>query len=126
VTGEPATLSEARDVSHVLKLTRAQVGNLRLVVFGRGSAEAERALRRELEGSGIEALVLCLPLPEDLTGSILMRMRSYLSAEVCRAAAAAPRRALPCQRRSGCGLPLRGDGIRRVSIFYPTGFPPWN
>lgn len=43
VTGEPATLSEVRDISHVLKLTRAQVGNLRLVVFGRGSAEAERA-----------------------------------------------------------------------------------
>ena len=71
VTGEPATLSEVRDISHVLKLTRAQVGNLRLVVFGRGSAEAEPALRRELEGSGIETLVLGLLLPEDLTRELV-------------------------------------------------------
>jgi hypothetical protein len=67
VTGEPATLSEVRDISHVLKITRAQVRNLRLVVFGRGSAEAAPTLRHELKGSGIETLVLGLLLPEDLT-----------------------------------------------------------
>jgi glycosyltransferase involved in cell wall biosynthesis len=64
VTGEPATLAEVRDISHVLKLTRARIKNLRLVVFGRGSGEAELALRHELEGSGIETLVLGL-LPSE-------------------------------------------------------------
>jgi glycosyltransferase involved in cell wall biosynthesis len=67
VTGEPATLAEVHDISHVLKLTRARVENLRLVVFGRGSAEAEPALRHELEGSGIEILVLGLLSSEDIT-----------------------------------------------------------
>jgi hypothetical protein len=51
--------------------SRAQVGNLRLVVFGRGSAEAAPALRRELEVSGIETLVLGLLLPEDLTRELI-------------------------------------------------------
>jgi glycosyltransferase involved in cell wall biosynthesis len=102
VTGEPATLSEVRDISHVLKLTRTHVEELRLVVFGRGSAEAERALRRALEGSGIETLVLGLLLPEDLTrelthADVLLFVRGGVSSRRGSALAGI-----------ACGLPVVG------------------
>jgi glycosyltransferase involved in cell wall biosynthesis len=102
VTGEPATLAEVRDISHVLKLTKAQVGNLRLVVFGRGSAEAEPALRHELEGSGIETLVLGLLPPEDLSrelthADVLLFVRGGVSSRRGSALAGI-----------ACGLPVVG------------------
>jgi glycosyltransferase involved in cell wall biosynthesis len=101
VTGEP-TLSEVRDISHVLKLTRAQVGKLRLMVFGRGFAEAEPALRHELEGSGIETLVLGLLLPEDLNrelthADVLLFVRGGVSSRRGSALAGI-----------ACGLPVVG------------------
>jgi glycosyltransferase involved in cell wall biosynthesis len=71
VTGEPATFAEVQDISHILKLTRARIENLRLVVFGRGSKEAELALRYELEGSGIETAVLGLLSSEDITWELI-------------------------------------------------------
>ena len=102
VTGEPATLSEVRHISPVLKLTRAQVGNLRLVVFGRGSAEAGPALRQELEGSGIETLVLGLLPPGHLTrelthADVLLFVRGGVSSRRGSALAGI-----------ACGLPVVG------------------
>ena len=102
VTGEPATLSEVRDISHVLKLARARVENLRLVVFGRGSAEAEPALRQELGGSGIETLVLGLLPPEDLAteltqADVLLFVRGGVSSRRGSALAGI-----------ACGLPVVG------------------
>jgi glycosyltransferase involved in cell wall biosynthesis len=102
VTGEPAALSEVRDISQVLKSAVTKVGNLRLVVFGRGSAEAEPALRRELEGSGIETLVLGLLPPEDLTreltqADVLLFVRGGVSSRRGSALAGI-----------ACGLPVVG------------------
>lgn len=102
VTGEPATLAEVRDLSHVLKLTRARIENLRLVVFGRGSAEAEMALRYELEGSGIEILVLGLLPSKDITwelthADVLLFVRGGVSSRRGSALAGV-----------ACGLPIVG------------------
>lgn len=102
VTGEPATLAEVRDISHVLKLTRARIENLRLVVFGRGSAEAELALRHELEGNGIETLVLGLIPSEDITreltnADVLLFVRGGVSSRRGSALAGI-----------ACGLPVVG------------------
>jgi glycosyltransferase involved in cell wall biosynthesis len=102
VTGEPAMLSEVRDISHILRRARAEVENLRLVVFGRGSAEAEPALRHELEGSGIETLVLGLLPPEGLTreltqADVLLFVRGGMSSRRGSALAGI-----------ACGLPVVG------------------
>jgi glycosyltransferase involved in cell wall biosynthesis len=102
VTGEPATLSEVREISHVLRSAGAEVGNLRLVVFGRGSTEAEPALRQELKGSGIETLVLGLLSPEDLTrelthADVLLFVRGGVSSRRGSALAGI-----------ACGLPVVG------------------
>jgi glycosyltransferase involved in cell wall biosynthesis len=110
VTGEPATLSEVRDISYVLKRTRVDVGNLRLVVFGRGSAEAEPALRRELEGGGIETLVLGLLPPEDLA-------RELTHTDVLLFV----RGGVPSRRGSAlagiaCGLPVVGYGSEETAF----------
>jgi glycosyltransferase involved in cell wall biosynthesis len=102
VTGEPATLAEVRDISHVLKLTRARVENLRLVVFGRGSTEAEPALLHELEGNGIETRVLGLLSSEDITwelthADVLLFVRGGVSSRRGSALAGI-----------ACGLPVVG------------------
>jgi glycosyltransferase involved in cell wall biosynthesis len=111
VTGEPATLSEVRDIGHVLRRARAEVENLRLVVFGRGSAEAEPALRQELEGSGIETQVLGLLPPEDLArelteADVLLFVRGGVSSRRGSALAGI-----------ACGLPVVGYFSEE------TGFP---
>jgi len=102
VTGEPATLVEVRDISHVLKLARARVENLRLVVFGRGSAEAEPALRHEMDGSGIETLVLGLLPSADIireltNADVLLFVRGGVSSRRGSALAGI-----------ACGLPVVG------------------
>jgi glycosyltransferase involved in cell wall biosynthesis len=102
VTGEPATLAEVHDIGHILKLTRARVENLRLVVLGRGSAEAEVALRHELEGSGIEALVLGILSSEEITreltnADVLLFVRGGVSSRRGSALAGI-----------ACGLPVVG------------------
>jgi glycosyltransferase involved in cell wall biosynthesis len=102
VTGKPATLAEVHDISHVLKLTKAHFEKLRLVVFGRGSAEAEMALRHELEGSGIETLVLGLLPSEDITreltnADVLLFVRGGVSSRRGSALAGI-----------ACGLPVVG------------------
>lgn len=111
VTGEPATLAEVRDISHVLKITKARIEKLRLVVFGRGSAEAELALRHELEDSGIETIVLGLLPSEDITreltnADVLLFVRGGVSSRRGSALAAI-----------ACGLPVVGYRSEE------TGFP---
>lgn len=60
VTGGAATLPEVRDIGHALKHAKSRLGEIRLVVFGRGSSEAEASLRSELAGTGVEISVLGL------------------------------------------------------------------
>lgn len=66
VTGGSAALSEVRDIGHALKHAKSKLGEIRLVVFGRGSPEAEAPLRRELAGTGVEVSVRGLLPPEEV------------------------------------------------------------
>jgi glycosyltransferase involved in cell wall biosynthesis len=70
VTGGSAAPREARDIGHAMRHAKGKLSNLRLTVFGRGSAEAEPYLRRELEGAGVEISVLGLLSPEQITSEL--------------------------------------------------------
>ena len=72
VTGGSAALSEVRDIGHAVKRAKCQLGEIRLVVFGRGSSEAETPLLRELEGSGVEVSVLGLLSPEEVAHELAL------------------------------------------------------
>jgi glycosyltransferase involved in cell wall biosynthesis len=58
--------SEVADIDFALRHSKSKVGELRLVVLGRGSTDAEPALRRELNGAGVEVEVLGLLSPEQV------------------------------------------------------------
>jgi glycosyltransferase involved in cell wall biosynthesis len=111
ITGEPATLSEVRDIGCALKRAKRTLGELRLVVVGRGSSEAEPALRRELDGSGVEALVLGLLPPDEIAktlalADVLLFVRGGVSSRRGSALAGI-----------ACGLPIVGYAGPE------TGFP---
>jgi len=72
VTGGTAALSEVRDISHAVKRAQSQLGEIRLVVLGRGSSEVETPLLRELEGSGVELSVLGLLSPEEVARELAL------------------------------------------------------
>jgi glycosyltransferase involved in cell wall biosynthesis len=55
-----------------VKRAKSQLGEIRLVVFGRGSSEAETPLLRELEGSGVEVSVLGLLSPEEVAHELAL------------------------------------------------------
>ena len=102
ITGEPATLSEVRDIGYALKRAKGKLGELRLVALGRGSSEAEPALRRELDGSGVEALVLGLLPPDEIAktlahADVLLFVRGGVSSRRGSALAGI-----------ACGLPIVG------------------
>jgi glycosyltransferase involved in cell wall biosynthesis len=84
VTGGTQTLPEVADIGFVLKRV-AQVGRLiRLTLFGRGSREAESAIRAELRGVNIEIDVLGLISPEEVTetlarADVLLFVRGQIS-----------------------------------------------
>jgi glycosyltransferase involved in cell wall biosynthesis len=111
ITGEPATLSEVRDIGYALKRARSKLGELRLVAVGRGSSEAEPALRRELHGSGVEAVVLGLLPPDEIAktlahADVLLFVRGGVSSRRGSALAGI-----------ACGLPIVGYAGPE------TGFP---
>lgn len=96
VTGGPAALPEVRDIGHALKRAKCVLADLRLVVLGRGSSEAEWLLRRELAGTGVELSVRGLLPPEEVAreiaqadvllfvrGGISSRRGSALAAVAC-------------------------------------------
>jgi glycosyltransferase involved in cell wall biosynthesis len=102
ITGEPATLSEVRDIGYALKRAKTKPRELRLVVIGRGSSEAESALRLELAGSGVEVSVLGLLPPDDIAktlahADVLLFVRGGVSSRRGSALAAI-----------ACGLPIVG------------------
>jgi glycosyltransferase involved in cell wall biosynthesis len=51
---------EIKDIGYAVKHAKSKLAHLRLVAFGRGSMEAESALREEFEGAGVELMVLGL------------------------------------------------------------------
>lgn len=102
VTGGEKTAGEVADIASAVEAAAERVGPLRLVVLGRGSREAEPALRRAFNGAKVEVAVLGL-LPAAEVSCVLSQADVLLFV----------RGALSSQRTSGiagiaCGLPIVG------------------
>ena len=111
ITGEPSTRAEVHDIGYALKRAKSKLGVLRLVVVGRGSREAEPALRRELDDSGVEISVLGLLPNNDIAktlanADVLLFVRGGVSSRRGSALAGI-----------ACGLPIVGYAGPE------TGFP---
>jgi glycosyltransferase involved in cell wall biosynthesis len=111
LTGGRHTDAEVRDIGYALKGVKATAGRLRLVVLGRGSREAEPALRAEFAGTGINVETLGLLSPEEVShtlthSDVLLFVRGSISSRRGSAIAGI-----------ACGLPI-------VSYAGPeTGWP---
>ena len=111
ITGEPSTQTEVRDIGYALKRAKGKLGELRLLAVGRGSTEAGPALRRELDGSGVEVSVLGLLPPDEIAktlahADVLLFVRGDVSSRRGSALAGI-----------ACGLPIVGYAGPE------TGFP---
>ncbi len=102
VTGGSQSCDESADISYVLRQAMSAVVGLRLVVMGRGAAEAEATLRKDLDGSGVVLNVLGVLPPEQLrrellTVDVLLCVRGHISTRRGSAIAGI-----------ACGLPIVG------------------
>jgi glycosyltransferase involved in cell wall biosynthesis len=84
ITGGARASIEVADIGTALKRASKKAGPVRLVLFGRGSQEAEPALRSELAGAEVEIESLGLLTPEQvsqaLTGAdALLFVRGHIS-----------------------------------------------
>jgi glycosyltransferase involved in cell wall biosynthesis len=84
VTGGRHTLLEVADIGCALKRARRAAGPLRLVVVGRGSQEADAALRGELAGTDVEVETFGLLAAEELSrklagADVLLFVRGQIS-----------------------------------------------
>jgi glycosyltransferase involved in cell wall biosynthesis len=70
VTGGASTLSEVADIGSAVKRASRTAGPLRLSVMGRGSLEAEPALRAEFSGTDIELEIFGLLSAEEMTRAL--------------------------------------------------------
>ena len=70
VTGGAQTLPEVADIAFAVRQASGTTGPLRLVVMGRGSKEAEPALREELSGANVAVEVLGLVSAEELSRAL--------------------------------------------------------
>jgi glycosyltransferase involved in cell wall biosynthesis len=100
VTGGWRMTKEVSDIGYVLKRARDVAGPLRLVVFGRGSQEADPAIRAEFAATDIDVQTLGLLSPEEvsrtLAGSdVLLFVRGEISSRRSSAIAGI-----------ACGLPI--------------------
>jgi glycosyltransferase involved in cell wall biosynthesis len=76
--------TEVRDISYALKRARTVVAPLRLLVLGRGSREADAALRSEFAGTDVEVETLGLLSPEEVSrtltrADVMLFVRSEIS-----------------------------------------------
>lgn len=102
VTGGAQAENESEDISYVVRDAISKSGNLRLLILGRGSSEAEALLLRDLEGSGVELSALgVLPaeqIRENLAkADVLLCVRGHISSRRSSAIAGI-----------ACGLPIVG------------------
>ncbi len=79
-----AGAQEIDDIGYVVNRVRSKVAGLRVVVIGRGSPEAETALRKRLDGSGVQVQVLGLlpveEIPRTLAGAkAMLCVRGHVS-----------------------------------------------
>lgn len=102
VTDGSRRCDESADISYVIKQAMSSVASLKLVVMGRGAAEAEAALRKDLDGSGVVLTVLGVLPPEQvqqqlLIADVLLCVRGHISTRRGSAIAGI-----------ACGLPVVG------------------
>jgi glycosyltransferase involved in cell wall biosynthesis len=102
VTGGAKMLPEVADIGFAVKRASQAVGRLRLIVFGRGSREAEPALRAEFSGTGVEVETFGLLSAEDVSrtlarADVLLFVRGQISSRRGSAIAGI-----------ACGLPVVG------------------
>jgi glycosyltransferase involved in cell wall biosynthesis len=102
ISGGAPGREEIEDIVFVVKHAKSKVARLCLMVIGRGSKEAESALRERLGGSGIELQVLGL-----LPAAELRRKLAVASAMLCVRGHISTRRG---NAIAGivCGLPIAG------------------
>jgi glycosyltransferase involved in cell wall biosynthesis len=110
VTEAPHAAREVEEIACAARRAKQRLPRLRLVVFGRGSAEARPLLERALDGSGIELEVLgILPAAEvarELAqADAFVFVRGELAANRSSAIAAV-----------ACGLPIVGYGTPNASF----------
>jgi glycosyltransferase involved in cell wall biosynthesis len=84
VTGGSSTLPEVADIAFVMKRAIASGHAPRLLVFGRGSREAEPALRSALAGANVEIETLGLISPDEVPrtlarADVLLFVRGHIS-----------------------------------------------
>ena len=102
VTGGARTLPEVADIGFAVRKAGQAVGRLRLIVFGRGSREADSALQREFAGTSVEVETLGLLSAEDVSrilarADVLLFVRGQISSRRGSAIAGI-----------ACGLPVVG------------------
>ncbi len=102
VTGGSRSCDESADISYVLRQVVSTAVGLRLIVMGRGAAEAEDTLRKDLDGSGVVLNVFGVLPPEQLrrqllTADVLLCVRGHISTRRGSAIAGIT-----------CGLPIVG------------------
>jgi glycosyltransferase involved in cell wall biosynthesis len=102
VTSGNRMTQEVSDIGYAVKSARAAAGRLRLVVLGRGSQEADSALRSEFAGTDVDLETLGLLSPEDVTralarADVLLFVRGHISSRRGSAIAGI-----------ACGLPVVG------------------
>jgi glycosyltransferase involved in cell wall biosynthesis len=84
ITGGGHTLPEIADIAFAVKQVGETAGPLRLLVFGRGSSDAEFALRAELTGANVKIEALGLVSPEMVSralarADVLLFVRGQIS-----------------------------------------------
>jgi glycosyltransferase involved in cell wall biosynthesis len=84
ITGGAQSSTEIADIGTALKRASRRVGPVRLILFGRGSQEAEFALRFELAGADVEIESLGLLRPEQVSktlarADVLLFVRGQIS-----------------------------------------------
>lgn len=102
VTWGPRCEQEVKDIAYAMKQAAARLPRVRLMVIGRGSREAEPALRRELSGTNVELSVLGVLPPKELRqnlsqADVMLCVRGHISSRRGSAIAGIE-----------CGLPVIG------------------
>lgn len=84
VSGGPRLLAEVADIGAALRQASQSAGPIRLLLFGRGSQEAEHAMRSELAGAAVEIVSLGLLSPQQVShtlarADVLLSIRGQVS-----------------------------------------------
>ena len=122
ITGGNRTSIEVADIGAALKRASNRVGPIRLVLFGRGSHEAEPALRSELVGAEVAIEFLGLLPPEEVSqtlagADVLLFVRGQISSRrgsaIAGIACGLP---IVCYAGPETALPISEAGILAVPL----------